>query len=80
MKYIIAAFFLLASTQSLADKPDALPGNNGNNGNHYAYGKDQNNGNQSGINQRVAPVPESSTLALVALRLAGLIIARSRKK
>ena len=64
----------------MADKPDVLPGNNGNNGNHNAYGKEQNNGNHFGRDQQSVSVPEASTLALLGLGFAGFLIARRRKK
>lgn len=80
MKYIIVSFLLLTSMISMADQPENLPGNNGNNGNHYAYGKEGNNGNHNGITQRSASIPEPSTLALFGLGLAGVIIMRIRKK
>ena len=76
MKCIIAVILLLATTGSVAAKP----GNNGDNGNHYAYGKEVNKGNQYGARQKTAAIPESSTLALIGLGLAGLIITRRRKK
>lgn len=63
----------------MADKPDELPGNNGENGNHYAYGKEQNNGNRY-KNDQLVSVPEASTLALLGLGFAGFLIARRRKK
>jgi len=80
MKYIIAAFFLFAAAGSMADKPAGLPGNNGDNGNHYAYGKDGSNGNHFGNSQRAGSIPEAGTLALIGLGLAGLIITRTRRK
>ena len=80
MKYIMLALLILASTASLAEKPDVLPGNNGSNGDHYAYGKQRNNGNQSGASQKVVSIPEASTLALIGLGFAGLMLARRRKK
>ena len=80
MKYIISALLLLVSTAGFAEKPGGLPGNNGNNGNHYAYGQHQNNGNRFGASREVVSVPEASTLALLGLGLAGLAIARRRKK
>jgi hypothetical protein len=80
MKYIIAVMLLLATTGSMAAKPENLPGNNGDNGNHYAYGKEANKGNHYGNSQKIAAIPEASTLALIGLGLAGLIITRRRKK
>jgi hypothetical protein len=80
MKYITASLLLLTSIICMADQPENLPGNNGNNGNHYAYGKEGNNGNHNGITQRSASIPEPGTLALFGLGLAGVIIARVRKK
>lgn len=76
MKYIIASFLLFTSMISMADQPENLPGNNGDNGNHFAYGKEGNNG----ITRRSEAIPEASTLALLALGLAGVIIVRIRKK
>ena len=76
MKYILAVMLLLATTGSVIAKP----GNSDNNGNHYAYGKDANKGNHYGTSQKTAAIPEASTLALIGLGLAGLIITRRRKK
>ena len=64
----------------MADKPDVFPGNNGNNSNHNAYGKEHNNGNHFGHDQQSVSVPEASTLALLGLGFAGFLIARRRKK
>jgi len=77
MKHIIACLLFLVSSVCLADKPDVLPGNNGN---QYAYGKEQNNGNHFGTSQQSVAIPEASTLALVGLGFAGFLIARYRKK
>jgi len=80
MKYALAAILLFASAGSMAAKPDVLPGNNGDNGNHYAYGKEGSNGNHFGNNQETASIPEASTLAMIGLGLIGLIITRNRRK
>ncbi|MDH3830249.1 MAG: PEP-CTERM sorting domain-containing protein [Gammaproteobacteria bacterium] len=77
MKHLILVLLLLASTASFAEKPAFLPGNNGN---HYAYGKQHNNGNRFGASRKVVSVPEASTLALTGLGLAALVIPRRRKK
>jgi len=80
MKYIFAVMLLLATTGSMAAKPENPPGNNGNNGKHHAYGKEANNGNHYGNNQRTAAIPEAGTLALTGLGLAGLILIHRRRK
>ena len=80
MKYIIASLLLLTSTICMAVQPENLPGNNGGNGNHFAYGKEGNNGNHNGTTHRSTSIPEASTLALLGLGLAGVIIVRIRKK
>ena len=67
MKYIIASLLLLTSMICMADQPGNLPGNNGDYGNHFAYGKEGNNGNHNGNNQRSASIPETGTVALFGL-------------
>ena len=68
MKAIMAVFLLLASTSLLADRrPDCsmTPGGCA----EAAPGQN-----------KVASAPEPSTLALIGLGLAGLVVARKRKR
>ena len=67
MKTFMAVFLLLVSSSLLADRPDCslTPGGCV--------------GNPPGRNE-VAAVPEPGTLALIGLGMAGLVVARKRKR
>jgi hypothetical protein len=90
-KTTIALLLILTSTSLFADRPDCslTPGDCANpNGNAYAYGRtggEPDNANvysDSGVvdNHAVAAVPEPSSLALLTLGVAGMAIARKRKR
>ena len=66
MKTIVGVFLLLVSTSLLADRPECS----------YTPGACAG-GVPSG---KVVAVPEPSTLALIGLGAAGLVVARRRKK
>jgi hypothetical protein len=66
----IFVFILCASAGTMAKQP---------NGNHYGNDKNGINAN-SDKSKKIVSVPEPSTLALVGLGLAGLVVARMRKK
>ena len=72
MKTIMAIFLLLASTSLLAGKHECndTPG-------ACAGGVPSNRGGRS---NESAQIPEPGTLALIGLGVAGLVVARRRKK
>jgi hypothetical protein len=71
MKTIMAVLLLLVSTALLADKPDCNLNPN------FSACKNNPPGLTGGS---VAAVPEPSTLALIGLGAAGLIVGRRRKR
>ena len=70
MKTIMAVFLLLISTSLLAE------------GNECAFSGDPSSCGDVMSNRggNIAAVPEPGALALIALGLAGLVVARKRKK
>ena len=71
MKTIMAVLLLLVSTSLLADKPDCNLNPNFPSCEHNPPGL---------TGGSVAAVPEPSTLALIGLGAAGLVVRRKRKK
>ncbi len=69
MKTIMALFLLLVSTSLLADRPDCsrTPGN-------CRYD------NPSLTRAQATAVPEPGSLALIGMGVAGLVVARRRKR